>query len=47
MRCVGYTKLDEREIHDCTGRVAGKAIGQGDDQLWFRLPEARHQIVCE
>ena len=27
---IGSTKKDEREIRDFTGRVAGKAIGQGD-----------------
>ena len=42
-----YTKMDEREIHDFAGRVAGKAIGYGDMRLRLRLPGKRrnHEVV--
>ena len=35
---TGFTRIDEREIRDFAGKVAGKAIGQGDVQLRLRLP---------
>ena len=37
VRYTGFTKKDQREIRDFPGRVAGKAIGQGDVRLKFRL----------
>jgi len=40
-RYTGFTKKDEREIRDFAGRVAGKAIGQGDVRLRLRLPGYR------
>jgi len=42
-----YAKRDEREIHDFTGMVTGKAIGYGDVQLRLRLPGHRryHEVV--
>jgi len=38
---MGFPKKDERVIRDCAGKLAGKAIGQGDVQLSFRLPGYR------
>jgi len=43
-RYTEFTKKDEREIRDFAGRVAGKAIGQGDVRLRFRLPGGRDRI---
>jgi len=46
VRYTGFTKKDEREIRDFAGRVAGKAVGQGDVRLKFRLPGNReHEVV--
>jgi len=49
---TGFTKKDEREIHDFAGKVAGKAIGHGDVRLRLRLPGSRthgghrvHEVV--
>jgi hypothetical protein len=45
-RYTGFTKKDEREIRDFAGRVAGKAVGQGDVRLKFHLPGNReHEVV--
>jgi hypothetical protein len=41
VRYTGFTKKDEREIRDFAGKVAGKAIGQGDVRLRLRLPGYR------
>jgi hypothetical protein len=30
VRYTGFTKMDEREIRNFAGRVAGKAVGLGD-----------------
>jgi hypothetical protein len=43
-RYTEYTKKDEREIGDFTGRVAGKAIGHGDVRLRLQLPGGRNRI---
>jgi len=40
-RYMGLTMNDEREFCDMAGTVAGKAIGQGDIWLRFRLPGCR------
>jgi hypothetical protein len=46
VRYTGFTKKDERDIRDFAGRVAGKAVGQGDVRLKFRLPGNReHEVV--
>jgi len=37
-RYTGFTKKDEREIRDFAGKVAGRAIGQGDVRFSLRLP---------
>ena len=44
VRYTGFTKKDAREIRDFAGKVAGKAIGQGDVRLRFRLPGGRDRI---
>jgi hypothetical protein len=46
VRYTGFTKQDEREFRDFAGRIAGKAVGQGDVRLKFRLPGNReHEVV--
>jgi hypothetical protein len=44
VRYPAFNKYDEREIRDFAGRVAGKAIGQGDVQLRFRPPGGHGRI---
>jgi len=41
----GFSRKDEREIHDFAGRVPGKVIRQEDDRLSFRLPGGRDCIT--
>jgi hypothetical protein len=46
VRYTGFAKKDEWEIRNFAGRVAGKAVGQGDVQLKFRLPgNHEHEVV--
>jgi len=46
-RYTEYTKREEREIRDVTGRIAGKAIGYGDVRLRLQLPgySRNHEVV--
>jgi hypothetical protein len=42
---TGFTRNDKLKIRDIAGRVAGKAIGQGDVQLRIQLPGGRDGIT--